>query len=92
MSWGAPTPPGSFGSGFELVSDLKSRPHSILPHNERIRQPEVATGRDEIAKAWQDARTSGLQSSDGTVKSKWNRPMIAVGAFALLWVIAVALT
>ncbi|MGY3320896.1 hypothetical protein [Arthrobacter sp. TE12232] len=61
-------------------------------HRSASGRPVVATGRDEIAKAWQDARTSGLQSSDGTVKSKWNRPMIAVGAFALLWVMAVALT
>lgn len=91
VSWGAPTPPGSFESGFEHVSDLKSRPHSILPSNERLNQPAVTTGRDEIAQAWQDARAAGLRSSDGTVTTTWNRPMIALGVAALLWVIAAQL-
>ncbi|RKR29952.1 hypothetical protein [Arthrobacter oryzae] len=93
VSWGAPTPPGSFESGFQHVSDLKSRPFSILPGNERIsHQPAVATGRDQIAKAWQDAGTAGLRPSAGTVTATWNLPMIAVGTLALLWVIAAALT
>jgi hypothetical protein len=91
VSWGAPTPPSSFGSGFEHVSDLKSRPHSILPSNERVRQPEKTTGRDEIAKAWQDARTAGLRSSGGTVTTSWNRPVIVLGVVELLWVLAAAL-
>ena len=92
VSWGAPTPPGSFESGFEHVSDLKSRPHSILPSNERFsHQPAVTTGRDEIAQAWQDARAAGLRSSDGTVTTTWNRPMIALGVVVLLWVIAAQL-
>lgn len=91
VSWGAPTPPGSFSSGFEHVSDLKSRPHSMLPSNERIRQPEVTAGRDEFAKAWHDARAAGLHSSGGTVTTTWNRSLIAVGIAALLWVVAAVL-
>ena len=103
VSWGAPTPPGSFESGFEHVSDLKSRPHSISPSNERFShpQPAVTTGRDEIAQAWQDARAAGLRSSDGsettttvtpaTVSTTWNRPMIALGVVVLLWVVAAQL-
>ena len=91
VSWGAPTPPSSFGSGIEHVSGLLSRPHSILPSNERIRQPVVTTGRDEIAEAWHDARAAGLRSSDGRVTTTWNRPMIAVGVVVLLWVIAAVL-
>lgn len=91
VSWGAPTPPGSFDSGFQHVSDLKSRPHSMLPGNERIRQPEVVTGRDRIAQAWHDARAAGLHSSGGTVTTTWNRPVLATGVAALLWVIAAVL-
>jgi hypothetical protein len=98
VSWGAPTPPGSFESGLEHVSDLKSRPYSILPSNERFshQQPAVTTGRDEIAQAWQDARAAGLRSSDGpvaraTVTTTWNRPVIALGVVVLLWVIAAQL-
>ena len=102
MSWGAPTPPGSFESGFEHVSDLKSRPYSILPSIERFsHQPAVSSGRDEIAKAWQDARAAGLRSADGTVTpttvtpttvtTTWNRPMVAIGVVVLLWVIAAQL-
>jgi hypothetical protein len=91
-SWGAPTPPSSFGSGFEHVSDLKSRPQGMLPSNERIRQPEVVTtGRDEIAKAWHDARAAGLAPSNGTVTSTWNRPVIVLGVVAVLWVLAALL-
>ncbi|SDK90934.1 PH domain-containing protein [Arthrobacter sp. ov407] len=91
VSWGAPTPPGSFESGFQHVSDLKSRPYSVLPSNERFSQPTVTTGRDEIAQAWQDARVAGLRSSDGTVTTTWNGPMIVVGVVVLLWVIVAAL-
>ncbi len=103
VSWGAPTPPGSFESGFEHVRDLKSRPFSISPSNERFshQRPAVTTGRDEIAQAWQDARSAGLGSSDATettttvtpptVTSTWNRPMIALGVVVLLWVITAQL-
>jgi hypothetical protein len=93
VSWGAPTPAGSFESGFEHVSDLKSRPYSILPSNERFshQQPAVTTGRDEIAQAWQDARAAGLRSSGETVTTTWNRPLIALGVVVLLWVIAAQL-
>jgi hypothetical protein len=81
-----------------VVSDLKRRPYSILPSNERFshQQPAVTTDRDEIAQAWQDARASGLRTSDGpvtptTVTTTWNRPMIALGVVVLLWVIAAQL-
>ncbi len=87
VSWGAPTPPSAFGSGFNHVSDLKSRPHSILPGNERISQHETKTGRDAIVAAWQDARGrwvdrsspadvsarrgTGRQSSSGIIAVAW---------------------
>lgn len=90
-SWGAPTPPGAFGSGFGHVSDLKSRPHSIFPGNERIRQDETETGRNAIVAAWQDARTAGLTATTGTVSSSWNRRAIAVGLIAAAWLILAAL-
>jgi hypothetical protein len=63
----------------------------MLPSNERIGQPEVTTGRDEIAEAWHDARAAGLHSSGGMVTTTWNRPLMAVGIAALLWVIAAVL-
>jgi hypothetical protein len=64
----------------------------MLPSNERIRQPEVVTtGRDEIAKAWHDARAAGLAPSNGTVTSTWNRPVIVLGVVAVLWVLAALL-
>ncbi|MET1020732.1 MAG: hypothetical protein ABWX69_00855 [Arthrobacter sp.] len=85
VSWGAPTPPSAFGSGFGHVSDLKSRPFSALPGNERISQNETKTGRDAIAAAWQDARASSAASHGGTVTSSWNLPAIIVGVFAVLW-------
>ena len=91
VSWGAPTPPGAFGSGFDHVSDLKSRPHSILPGNERISQKETKTGRDAIVAAWQNARTAGLAGPAGTVSSSWNRPAIIVGIIAAGWAILRAL-
>ena len=87
VSWGAPTPPTAFGSGFNRVSDLKSRPHSIFPSNERISQPETRTGRDAIVLAWQDARSAGLDSSQGAVASSWNGQAIIVGVLAILSVI-----
>ncbi|SKB90583.1 hypothetical protein SAMN05660473_02971 [Arthrobacter sp. 49Tsu3.1M3] len=63
----------------------------MFPGNERIRQPEVATGRDRIAQAWHDARAAGLPPSGGTVSTTWNRPIIALGVVVLLWVIAAVL-
>ena len=87
VSWGAPTQPGSFGAGFNHVSDLKSRPHSILPGNERISQKESRTGRDAIVAAWQDARTAGLDSPAGAISSKWNWAAIIVGIVAVAWAV-----
>lgn len=74
VSWGAPTPPAAFGSGFDHVSDLKSRPHSILPSNERISQKEKKTGRDAIVAAWQDARTTAAKRPADAVISGALRP------------------
>jgi hypothetical protein len=91
VSWGAPTPPTAFGSGFQHVRDLKTRPYSMLPSNERISQPETTTGRDAIVAAWQDARSAVHTSANNVVVSTWNRPMIIVGAFAILAVVAAAL-
>ena len=90
VSWGAPNPPTAFGSGFHHVSDLKSRPFSSLPSDERISQPGTKTGRDAIVAAWHDARFSGAASADGDVVSTWNLPTIIVGAFAILSVIIAA--
>jgi hypothetical protein len=93
-SWGAPTTPGAFGSGFSHASDLLSRPYGILPGTERIRQHEAKTGRDAIVAAWQDARTAGMAGTAGTagtVTSSWNRPAIVVGILAAVWVILAAL-
>ena len=84
VSWGAPTPPTAFGSGFHHVSDLKSRPFSSIPSNERISQPETKTGRDTIVAAWHDARFSGAASAEGDVLSAWNMPTVVVGAVAVL--------
>lgn len=90
-SWGAPTPPSAFGSGFQNRVDVNSRPFSMLPSNERISQPETRTGRDAIVAAWQDARSAGLTSTHEVVVSKWNAPVIVVGLLAILSVIAAAL-
>lgn len=91
VSWGAPTPPTAFGSGFDRVSDLKSRPHSIFPSNERLSQPDTRTGRDAIVLAWQDARAAGLGSEQGAVASSWNGQAIIVGVLAVLSVIIPAM-
>ena len=91
VSWGAPTPPSSVGAGFSHVTDLKSRPHSALPGNERISQKETKTGRDAIVAAWQDARDAGLTGGAGAVVSSWNRPAIIIGILAAGWAIAAAL-
>ena len=87
VSWGAPTPPSSFGPGFEHVSDLKSRPHSILPGNERISQKETKTGRDAIVAAWQNARTTATKGPTGAVISSWHLPTVIVGGVAVAWAI-----
>jgi hypothetical protein len=90
VSWGAPTPPGAFDSGFQNVRELKSRPYTMLPSNERISQPETKTGRDAIVAAWQDARSAGPTSALGVVVSTWNGPAIVVGVLAILSVVAAA--
>ena len=91
VSWGAPSPPSAFGSGFQNEVNLKSRPFAALPSNERISQPEGRTGRDDIVAAWQDARTAGFTSTHEAVVSKWNAPVIVVGLLAIVAVIAAAL-
>ena len=91
VSWGAPTPPSAFGSGFDHVSDLKSRPHSVLPGNERISQKETKTGRDAIVAAWQDARPAAANRSAGAVVSSWHLPTIIVGVVAVAWAVLSAI-
>jgi hypothetical protein len=91
VSWGAPTPPTAFGSGFQNEVNLKSRPFTMLPSNERISQPETKTGRDAIVAAWQGARSAGIISTDEIVVSNWNGPVIVVGLLAVLSVTAAAL-
>lgn len=91
VSWGAPNPPAAFGSGFQNEMDLKSRPFTMLPSNERISQPKTKTGRDAIVAAWQDARSAGFTSTHEAVVSKWNAPVIVLGLLAILSVIAAAL-
>lgn len=90
VSWGAPTPPSAFGSGFHHVSEMKSAPYSILPSNERISQ-ETKTGPDAIVAAWQYARFAGFASANGGVVSTWNGPVIAFGVLAILWAISASL-
>ncbi|MFE5839446.1 hypothetical protein [Arthrobacter sp. NPDC056493] len=90
VCWGAPTPPTAFGSGFQHVSDLKSRPYTILPSNERISQPETVTGRDAIVAAWHNARYAGITRGPDGVTSSWNIPAIAVGVLAVLSVVVAA--
>lgn len=87
VSWGAPTPPGAIASGFEHVTDLKSRPHSVLPGNERISRRETKTGRDAIVAAWQDARTSAIKGPAGAVVSSWHLPTVIVGGIAVAWAV-----
>jgi hypothetical protein len=90
VSWGAPTPPTALGAGFQHLSDLKSRPYSILPGNERISQPEAKTGRDVVVAAWHNARVGGITSAQVSVTSTWNKPAIAVGVLAVLAVVITA--
>lgn len=91
VSWGAPTPPSAFSSGFQHEVDLKSRPFTVLPSNERVSQPETRTGRDAIVAAWQQARTAGVTRTPEAVASKWNAPVIVAGLLAIGLVIATAL-
>ena len=91
VSWGAPNPPTAFGSGFQNEVNLKSRPYTALPSNERLSQPETKTGRDAIVAAWHEARSAGYTSTHEVVVSTWNAPVIAVGLLAILSVIASAL-
>jgi hypothetical protein len=84
VSWGAPTPPTALGAGFQHLSDVQSRPYSILPSNERISQPEAITGRDAVVAAWRNARFAGSTSAQDSVTSTWNKPVIAVGVLSVL--------
>jgi hypothetical protein len=87
VSWGAPTPPSSVGPGFQHLSDLKSRPYTILPSNERISQSEAKTGRDAIVAAWHNARYAGVTRDQDGVTSTWSMPAVAVGVLAVLAVV-----
>lgn len=91
VSWGAPTPPTAFGSGMQNEINLKSRPYTMLPSNERFSQPETETGRDAIVAAWQDARSAVFTSTSEVVVSTWNGPVIVVGVLVILSWIAAAL-
>lgn len=91
VSWGAPTPPSAFGPGLQNEVNLKSRPFTVLPSNERFGQPETRTGRDDIVAAWQDARAAGFAPTHGVVVSKWNAPVIVVGLLAIVAVMTAAL-
>ncbi|MFP3460872.1 hypothetical protein R5O87_08505 [Arthrobacter globiformis] len=91
VSWGSPTPPSAAGSGFQHLSDLKSRPYTVLPSNERISQPVALTGRDAIVAAWQNARHAGISLSQDGVTSTWNMPAVAVGVLAVLAVVIAVL-
>ena len=90
VSWGAPTPPSAFGAGFGREVELKSRPFTVLPSNERISQPEARTGRDDIVAAWQQARSAGGTAPGGAVASTWSAPVIVVGLLSVGAVIASA--
>jgi hypothetical protein len=91
VSWGAPTTPSAVASGFKHVSNLRNLPFNALPDNQRLSQPQVVGGRDEISKAWQDARAAGFPSSEGSVTSTWNWPVVAVGVGSVLWAITATL-
>ena len=90
VGWGAPNPPTAFGSGFHHVRDVRSRPFSSLPSNERISQPGTKTGRDAIVAAWHDVRFTGSTSAGGDVDSSWNTPTIVVGIVAVVWAVLTA--
>ncbi|MGN7253162.1 hypothetical protein [Arthrobacter sp. SAFR-014] len=90
VSWGAPTPTAALGAGFQHLSDLKSRPYSILPSNERISEPEAKTGQDAVVAAWHHARSGGIACARDSVTSTWNKPVIAVGILSVLAVVITA--
>jgi hypothetical protein len=81
-SWGAPTPPSAFGTGFGHARDMKSQPLRALPDNQRIRQPEGRTARDAIAKAWEDGSRPGPIGRSSGIVSTWNLPVLIAGAVA----------
>jgi hypothetical protein len=89
VSWGAPTPPGAFGAGMELVRDWKTRPYGMLPSNERMAQPgPAATGRDAIVRAWEESRPAGASTTAATVTTRWNYAALILGILALAWCVA----
>ena len=90
-SWGAPGTPSAAASGYPNAVNLRNLPLNVLPDNQRMSQPVAVGGRDEIAKAWQEARASGFPSSQGSVTSTWNRPMIAIGILTVLWAVTATL-
>lgn len=90
-SWGAPGTPSAAASGYPNAINLRNLPLNVLPDNQRMSQPVAVGGRDEIAKAWQEARASGFPSSQGSVTSKWNRPTIAIGILTVLWAVTATL-
>lgn len=98
VSWGAPTPPSAFGSGFEQARDWKQRPFGMLPSNERMSQATTPGARDAIVRAWQDARQPGAaggpgqSSAERTVVSEWNVPMLVVGLLVAGWCVVSVLT
>ena len=91
VSWGAPTPASAFGAGFRDEVNLKSRPFTALPSNERFIQPEMRSERDDIVAAWHAVQAAGLPSTQQAVVSKWNAPAIVAGLLAVVAVLATAL-
>lgn len=91
VSWGAPGTPGAAASGYQNGGDLRNLPLNVLPDNQRLSQPVAVGGRDEIAKAWQDARALGFPSPEASVISKWDRPTIAIGILVVLWAVTATL-
>lgn len=91
VSWGAPTTPSAVASGLNHVSNLRNLPFNALPDNQRLSQPQVVGGRDEIANAWQVARAGDFPSSEGRITSTWNWPGVAVGVVSVVWAIAAML-
>jgi hypothetical protein len=90
-SWGAPGTPSAAASGYPNAVNLRNLPLNVLPDNQRMSQPVAVGGRDEIAKAWQEARASGFPSSQGSVTSTWNRTTIAIGILTVLWAVTATL-
>ncbi|MGO4856885.1 hypothetical protein [Arthrobacter sp. 2MCAF14] len=91
VSWGAPGTPSAAASGYQNASNLRNLPFNVLPDNQRMSQPAAVGGRDEIAKAWQDARALGFPSSEGSIMSQWDRPTIAIGILTVLWAVTITL-